>query len=72
MGGVSGVVRDSSGAVVPEAAVVVSNESKGIRRELTTNAAGIFNAPALVPASGYKVTINKQGFQPYEVSNFDI
>jgi hypothetical protein len=72
MGGVSGVVRDASGAVVPEAAVVVSNESKGIRRELTTNASGIFTAPALVPASGYKVTINKQGFQAYEVSDFDI
>ncbi|MBK7926346.1 MAG: TonB-dependent receptor [Bryobacterales bacterium] len=72
MGGVSGVVRDASGAVVPEAAVVVANESKGIRRELSTNAAGVFTAPALVPAAGYKVTINKQGFQPYEVSGFEV
>ncbi|MEP7366146.1 MAG: carboxypeptidase regulatory-like domain-containing protein, partial [Acidobacteriota bacterium] len=56
----------------PEAVVVVSNESKGIRRDLKTNAAGIFAAPALVPASGYKVSITKQGFQPYEVSGFDI
>jgi len=72
MGGVSGVVRDASGAVVPEAAVIVANESKGIRRELRTNAAGVFTAPALVPASGYKVTINKQGFQPYEVSGFEV
>lgn len=72
MGGVSGVVRDSSGAVVPEASVVVANESKGIRRELHSNAAGIFTAPAMVPASGYKVTIEKSGFQTYETGRFEI
>ena len=46
--------------------MVVENEAKGIRRTLETNGDGIFNAPALVPASGYKVTVNKAGFAPYE------
>lgn len=72
MGAVSGVVRDASGAVVPDAEVVVSNESKGIRRALVTNAAGLFNAPALVPAEGYKVTVAKTGFLTYEVASFEV
>ena len=49
MGGISGAVRDASGAVVPDAQVVVANESKGIRRTIHTTEAGVFAAPSLVP-----------------------
>ncbi|MCZ2150544.1 MAG: carboxypeptidase regulatory-like domain-containing protein, partial [Bryobacterales bacterium] len=63
---ISGVVRDASGAVVPEAKVIVANEGKGIHRALTTNEAGVFNAPALVPASGYQVNVARDGFTPLE------
>src|SRR5690349_11448874 len=52
MAAISGIVRDATGAVVPNANVVVSNDSKGIVRNLTTNDAGLFTAPALAPASG--------------------
>lgn len=61
-GGISGTVRDASGSVIPGAAVVVANESKGIRRNLTSNDAGVFAAPALVPAEGYTVDVSLQGF----------
>jgi hypothetical protein len=71
-GAVSGVVRDASGAVVPGAEVVVSNESKGIRRPLVTNDAGVFTAPALVPASGYSVRVSKQGFNAFEGKNLEV
>jgi hypothetical protein len=67
--GISGVVRDSSGAVIPNAKVVVSNDAQGLVRNLTTNASGIFTAPALIPASGYKVTVNQSGFAPYEAGD---
>ncbi len=66
LAGISGVVRDASGAAVPGATVTVSNESKGVRRSLETNNSGIFAAPALVPASGYAVTVEKAGFGKYE------
>jgi hypothetical protein len=72
MGGVSGVVRDATGAVITEATVVVANESKGIRRALTTNDAGLFNAPALVPADGYQLTVEKAGFQKFDSGNFAV
>jgi hypothetical protein len=72
LGSVSGTVRDASGAAVPGATVVVSNESKGIKRNLTTTDAGVFAAPALVPAEGYSVSVTKTGFTTYEVKAFEV
>jgi hypothetical protein len=66
MAAISGVVRDASGAVVPKAKVSVINESKGIRRALESNDAGLFNAPALVPSPGYTVKVELEGFAPFE------
>jgi hypothetical protein len=71
-GGISGVVRDSTGAVVVNAKVEVINESKGIKRSLSTNEAGVFNVPALVPSPGYAVTVSNEGFKPYEAKNIEI
>ena len=56
-GSLSGTVIDPSSAPVPNAKVVITNESKGIRRTLTTNQAGLFSAPALTPAGGYTVPV---------------
>src|SRR5206468_6679586 len=72
LGSVSGTVRDASGASVPGATVIISNESKGIKRTMTTTEAGVFAAPALVPASGYSIVVTKQGFSEYEVKAFEI
>ncbi len=72
LGSVSGTVRDASGASVPGATVIVSNESKGIRRTMTTTDAGVFAAPALVPASGYSIAVTKTGFSAYEIKAFEI
>jgi hypothetical protein len=40
LGSISGIVQDASGAVVPGATVVVSNDSKGVRRALETTSSG--------------------------------
>ncbi len=72
LGAISGTVRDASGAAIPNAQVVVANESKGIRRTLTTTDAGVFTAPSLVPAAGYSVTVNSQGFNPYEAKDVQV
>ncbi len=71
-GAISGVVRDASGASVPGASVIVSNDSKGIRRTLASNEAGAFSAPALVPSRGYSVTVNKDGFAKWEARDLEI
>jgi len=72
LGSVSGTVRDASGAVIPGASVTVTNDTKGIKRTLNTTDAGIFAAPALVPSSGYAISISKGGFASYEVKDFEI
>src|SRR5664279_2656648 len=72
LAGMSGVVRDPSGSVVPNAKVVVSNDSNGTARILTTNEAGLFTAPALTPAAGYKVAVTAEGFMAHEARNIEL
>jgi outer membrane receptor protein involved in Fe transport len=71
-GSISGLVQDASGSVIANAAVVVSNESKGIRRSMETTSGGIFTAPALIPDANYKVTVTKSGFATYEAVNISV
>jgi hypothetical protein len=70
--GISGTVRDPSGAVVPNAKVVISSASQGQIRSITTNMSGVFAAPALIPGPGYQVTVNASGFAPYEAKDLDL
>ncbi|PYV74240.1 MAG: hypothetical protein DMG96_20770 [Acidobacteria bacterium] len=72
LGAVAGTVRDASGAAVPNATVVVSNDSKGVRRTMQTTDAGVFAAPALVPATGYGIRVTGQGFADWEVKDFQV
>ena len=72
MAGISGVVKDSSGASVPKAKVVISTDSRGEIRALETNDAGLFAAPALQPGSGYKVTVTAPGFAVYEARDLEL
>jgi Carboxypeptidase regulatory-like domain/TonB dependent receptor len=67
--GISGTVHDPTGGVVPNAKVVISGAGQGELRSITTNDAGVFAAPALIPGPGYKVTISAAGFAPYEAAD---
>ena len=61
-GGLNGVVKDSTGAVVPGATVTIVNTATGDTRVLTTNAAGRYSAPFLKPGA-YKVSAAAQGLE---------
>ncbi|MBI1941728.1 MAG: carboxypeptidase regulatory-like domain-containing protein [Acidobacteria bacterium] len=61
-GQISGSVRDASGAVVPDAPVVVTNQETGVRNPVKTNSAGEFIVPALT-AGNYEVSSEATGFQ---------
>ena len=71
-GMISGLVLDPSGAVVANASVVVSNAAKGVHRSLETTTGGLFTAPALIPDTGYKVTVTKSGFATFEAVNISV
>ena len=49
LGTITGVVTDSSGAVIPAASIAVVSESTGANFRLLTNDAGIFYLTALLP-----------------------
>jgi hypothetical protein len=70
--GISGTVHDATGAAVPNAKIVISSASQGQIRSLTSNGSGVFAAPALIPGSGYQVTITATGFAPYDVKDIDL
>ena len=72
LGGVSGIVADSSGATVPDAIVQVDNDRLGIHRKVKTGNGGIFNAPALVPSAGYQVAVAAPGFAEFQNSNITV
>ncbi|HYL38395.1 MAG TPA: carboxypeptidase regulatory-like domain-containing protein [Bryobacteraceae bacterium] len=64
-GTISGTVTDQSGAVIPNASVVVTNKATGAARTLTANTEGLFSAPAL-PAGQYQVRASVEGFRTLE------
>src|SRR5215471_8584606 len=66
-GSFTGTVKDPSGAVVPGAAVEVSNEGTGVARKVTTSSAGVFNVPNL-DIGNYRVHVSAQGFNAYDRS----
>jgi hypothetical protein len=62
VGDVSGTVFDESGAVIPNAQVTITNKDTGLVRNVTSNAAGLYNASAL-PAGTYEVKTEVAGFR---------
>lgn len=60
-GTVEGIVRDESGAMVPDANVLITSD-RGVRRSATTDNAGFFRAPRL-PIGEYEVTVNATGYK---------
>jgi hypothetical protein len=62
VGGIIGVVTDSSGGIVKGARVTVTDKDRANHRDLLTNATGSFAAPSLF-AGSYEVRIEAPGFR---------
>src|SRR5437764_4306636 len=61
-GTILGVVKDSSGAVVPGASITILNEETSLTRTMTTGEYGTFRAPAL-PVGRYTLRVLLAGFR---------
>jgi hypothetical protein len=61
-GSISGTVTDQTGAVVPGAAVKITNVETGFTRDVVTNDDGYFKA-ASVPVGTYSVRVEKSGYK---------
>ena len=67
----SGIVTDPSGAVVPGAQVVLVNEATQDTRVVTTNSAGLYSFPALLPAS-YTLKVTAKGFESKNLTGIEL
>jgi hypothetical protein len=70
-GTITGVVHDSSGAIVPGASVAIVNRSTNVSLTATTNEAGEYTMPSLPPGT-YNVKVVKQGFRTSETSGLTL
>ena len=67
-GRILGRVTDQSGGVVSGATVTVVDKDRGVARTLTTDDAGEYNAPNLIPGT-YVVRVEANGFKKLERQN---
>ncbi|HTS29093.1 MAG TPA: carboxypeptidase regulatory-like domain-containing protein [Bryobacteraceae bacterium] len=71
-GAVTGTVFDTAGEGIPDCTVLLSNDALGIRRTMTTTDEGVFDAPALVPMSGYSLKVIRKGFADWQIPSFTV
>jgi hypothetical protein len=67
-GRILGTVTDQSGGVISGATVTIIDKDRGVARTLTTDAAGEYNAPTLIPGT-YTVRVEVKGFQTVDRQN---
>jgi hypothetical protein len=67
-GSLTGTVMDSSGAVVPNAKIAVTNQSTNIQSTTQSNASGIYTVAQLNPGT-YSLLVKAAGFNEYLVSD---
>lgn len=61
----SGMVQDGSGAVMPDVAVLITNEKTGARRQASTDREGRFIVSGLA-AANYEILVSANGFVPFQ------
>src|SRR6202043_4188436 len=68
LGRIVGSVTDQTGGEIADATVPVIDVARGINRPLTTDGAGEYNAPSLIPGT-YTVRAEAKGFKATERPN---
>src|SRR5690242_6065197 len=67
----SGTVTDPSGAIIGGAQVTITNKATGVSRAVTTDTAGLYSAPNLLPGP-YEVAISAAGFSTTKQENLTL
>ena len=65
LGTIRGTITDPQGQVVPNAAVLITDESTGVPRALETDAQGRYEAPDVRPGT-YRLQVITQNFKKFE------
>jgi hypothetical protein len=70
-GSIAGVVRDATGAAVPDAPVTARNLNTGFTRSVSTNSSGEYEVP-LLPVGTYQIEVSHPGFTTYTQKGIDV
>ncbi len=71
-GTVTGVVQDATGAVIPGAAVVLTDLDNKSERRATSDGAGEFVIPAVASALHYQIQVEMKGFTTWQSQPFPL
>src|SRR5204863_3105856 len=70
-GAITGVVKDSSGAVVPNAEVIALNKAAGGESRAVSTEAGVYRVPYVVPGT-YTISASLKGFKTAIRDNVEV
>jgi hypothetical protein len=70
-GTITGVAKDQTGSVIPNAAVTLTNEKTGFTYKSTTSNSGVYIVPNLLPGS-YTLRVEAHGFEPSVTSGINL
>jgi len=70
-GFIRGTLSDTTGAVIPGAKVRATANDTGVSAVSTTNDAGLYSIPYLIPGF-YKITVEQTGFKSYARPNIEV
>jgi hypothetical protein len=59
---IRGVIQDPSGATIPQASVIATNNATGVRTTVASTSSGLYEIPFLRPGL-YTVEVEKEGFK---------
>lgn len=65
---ITGVIRDQTGAVIPDAKVLLENSQTGATYQTVSNAAGSYTLSQVKPGPGYKIQFSHDGFNAVVIS----
>ncbi len=69
---ITGVVTDSSGAVIPNVNVVLENPLNSTTFKAVTNSVGAYTIANVPAGPGYKITFSAGGFHPVTITNLSL
>src|SRR5499425_2095372 len=69
--GISGVIHDPSGAVIPGVMVTVTNPATNFSRSAISNEAGVYNFPVLQPGI-YNIKVELPGFRTIQQNGVEL
>ncbi len=71
LGTITGLVADTSGAVIPTVVVTARNTATGVRAQTSTSSTGNYVIPSL-PVGPYEIRVSSPGFKTYTRSGINL